>query len=286
MNNNVEDHATSLVSITGESNRQLHLLANLYHEPFDAESVLSVVVTLSHKPDVKWKKIYSSETWCTSMDQSKGGTLYVVSMEGEMHVFRGGAWTVIDLEAPDGLNSVWAADDNESFTVGLNGERIRINGDQIDSVKDENGVRLNAVHGSSSSNVMAVGDEGQAYRFDGDVWTKVDLPTNVNLLCVHCLSDECIVVGGAGVLFRWDGEAWFEIEAEDLTITNITYWNEHFYLACGRDGVFVLQDDELSLEKEVLIYRLNAIGDNLFGVANRLVAQYDGEGWWGGDLDL
>jgi hypothetical protein len=281
-----QDHQASLVSITGKSNQQLHLLANLYYEPIDPESVLSIIISLSHKPDVDGDTIYSTETWCTSLDESDGGTLYVVSMEGEMHVYRNESWHVLDLQAPNGLNSVWAANDNESFAVGLEGERIHVRGDQFEVTRDNNRVRLNAVHGSSTAHVMAVGDHGLAFRFDGKQWHKVELPTNVNLLGVYCLAEDQVLISGAGVLFRWDGDAWFDIEADGLNISDIAYWNKHFYLACGSNGVYFLQDDELVIKKELTVYRLNSIGDRLFGVGNRMVTQFDGEGWWGGDLDI
>jgi len=285
MENN-QDHNASIVSITGVNNNQLHLLVNLYYEPFDPESVLSVIATLEHKPDVKWNTIHSIEQWCTAMDQSKGGTLFVVSMEGELHVYNANKWTVLDLGCPDGLNSIWAANDNQAFIAGLGGERIRVIDEKIEITREPKSFRLNAIHGSSESNVVTVGDEGMVYKFDGINWKKIDLPTNVNLLSVYCHSEKEIFIGGAGVLYRWDGSVWYEIDAQELIISSIAFYLGRFFLACGGKGVFSIQNDALELFKEITVYRLKHIDDSLFAIGNKLVAQYDGKEWWGGDLDL
>lgn len=281
-----DTHNTSIVGITGENNKKLHALANLYYEPIDPESILSVIVSLEHKPEVRWNTLHTIEQWCTSMDQSEGGSLFVVTMEGELHFYKE-VWNVINLDCPDGLNSVWAASDNEAFIVGLSGERIRVIGEKVEIIREPSESRLNAVHGSSSSNVIAVGDAGIVFNYDGKKWNRIDLPTNVNLLAVYCRSKNEILIGGVGVLYRWDGVVWHEIEAEQLNISSIAYYQNNFFIACGKNGVFVLNNDTLeSFKKELTVYRLNRIGSSLFGIGNKLVAQFDGQDWWGGNLDL
>jgi len=283
---NIPEHNTSIVSIVGKDNKHLFLLANLYYAPFDPESVLTVVVSLEHKPEVSWNTIHSMEQWCTSMDRSLGGNLFVVTMEGELHKFDGNQWGVTDLNCPDGLNSVWAANDNEVFIAGLGGERIRVINDQIELSKDPNNIRLNAIHGSSVTNVVAVGDEGMVFKYDGNNWRKTELPTNVNLLSVYCRSDNEILIGGAEVLYRWDGVAWHDIESQNMIISSIEYFDNSYYLACGDNGVHVLINDKLALFKSITVYRLKKIDSLLFAIGNRLVAQFDGQEWWGGDLNL
>lgn len=284
---NDEKHNASIVSITGESNDNLNLLANLYYEPFDSESVLSVVTSLSHKPDVKGDTIYSTDTWCTSMDKSKGGILYVVSMEGELHIFRNMKWTVINLLCPDGLNSVWAASDYEAFAVGLKGEQVRVINEAVTLTRDPNCRRLNAVHGTASSNVYAVGDDGLIFHFDGYAWTELKSPTASNLLAVLCISDkEVYVAGTAGALFKWDGVSWKRLVAPKIKITSLAMYQNVLYAAAGSEGVFILQKKGLQEVKKLLLYRLKTIDNLLFGVGNRLVAQFDGTNWWGGNLDL
>ncbi len=285
MENELE-HNTSIVSIVGKDNKQLFLLANLYYTPFDPESVLTAIVSLEHKPNIAWNTIHSIEQWCTSMDQSPGGSLFVVTMEGELHKFDGNQWSVVDLNCHDGLNSVWAANDNEVFVAGLGGERIHVVNDRIDLSKDPNNIRLNAIHGSSQKNVVAVGDEGMVFKYDGNIWSKIELPTNVNLLSVYCCSDNEILIGGAEVLYRWDGAAWHDIESQNLIISSIEFYENSYYVACGDNGVHVLENDKLDLFKAITVYRLKKIDSLLFGIGNRLVTQFDGQGWWGGDLNL
>jgi hypothetical protein len=281
------EHNTTLVSIIGENNLNLHILSNLYHEPFDSESILSVVASLSHKPNVKWKIIYSTETWCTSMDQSAGGTLFVVSMEGELHIFQNQHWDILNLKCPNGLNAVWAANDVEAFAVGLNGEMIRVIGRTIDTFIDTEGRRMNAVHGSSPSNVWAVGDNGMVYFFDGSSWAEIKIPTNFNLISVLCISEDEVYVGGAkGTVAIWNSIEWRFIPSPEINITSMAIYQEKLYAAAGLAGVYMLGKKGLELQKELSLYRLKTIDDLLFGLGNRLVAQFDGTGWWGGNLDL
>lgn len=283
---NKQSHQTSIVSIVGLNNNELKILANQYYEPFDPDSVLSAVVLLEHNPDVKWNKIHSIEQWCTAMDQSGGGTLFVGSMDGELHLFKKNKWIVLNLDCPDGINSVWAADDSQAFIVGLGGERIRVIDEKIEVIREPNSPRLNVIHGSSETNVISVGDGGMVFKFDGESWRRLELPTNANLLAVFCYSENEILVGGAGVLYRWNGSVWYEIDAHQFIVSSIAFFQESFFVACGREGVFVVKNDTLELVKKITIYRLRKIDSNLFGIGNKLVAQYDGESWWGGDLDL
>jgi hypothetical protein len=282
-----QDHNTTIVSITGIDKERLHILSNLYCEPFDSESVLSVVSKLAHNPGGVCDTYYSTETWCTSMDQSTGGTLFVVSMEGEMHVSKGNKWIILDLECPDGLNSVWASNDDEAFAVGLNGERVRVIGQTVSVDRDPEPRRLNAIHGTSSANVYAVGDNGVIMNYDGTIWKDLHFPTNVNLLAVLCNSENEVYVGGSrGTLLKWNGVQWEALESPEITITSLALFKGDLYVSAGRDGVYILGKNGLEPFKDLLIYRLKTIGNILFGIGNRLVAQFDGVGWWGGDLNI
>lgn len=214
----------------------------------------------------------------------------MVSMEGELHVFRQGAWRLLNLDCPSGLNSVWVATDNEAFAVGLKGERARIVGETVELVRDAEGRRLNCVHGSGPRNVFAVGDGGLIFRFDGVVWEELPALTESNLLTVLCKSEKEVYVGGAGgVLLHWNGVRWNVIRIAgiaEITITSIAFYRDTLYAAVGRAGVYVLRENVLEPIKDEVLYRLRSIDDLLFGIGNRLVLQYDGESWWGGDLDL
>jgi hypothetical protein len=284
---NATKPAATIVGIAGTSNEDLRVLANFYHEPFDPESVLSVVLQLAHKPEPRWSTLYSTETWCTAMDQSARGTLAVVSMAGALHVSGGERWEVVDLECPDGLNSVWSSSADQLFAVGEKGERVRVSGRRVEVVRDPERRRLNGVHGSSSRAVYAVGDEGLVWHFDGEQWVELPAPTANNLLAVHCVSErEVFVAGVEGTLQRWAGGRWDRVPGPGVTITSLATVGPTLYAAAGQDGVFALQGSRLEPLKKLPVYRLRAVGALLFGVGNRLVAQYDGAGWWGGDLEL
>lgn len=284
---NEQEHNATIIGITGIDKQRLHILSNLYYEPFDSESVLSVVSKLAHEPGGACDTFYNTETWCTSMDQSSEGTLFVVSMEGEMHISKGEQWSILDLECPDGLNSVWAADDNEAFAVGLNGERVRVIGQTVTVDRKPKAQRLNAVHGTSSANVYVVGDDGVIMNYDGAKWSDLHLPTNVNLLTVLCISESEVYVGGShGTLLKWDGVQWETLECPDITITSLALYKGDLYVSAGQDGVYILGEDGVEPFKGLLIYHLKTIDDLLFGIGNRLVAQFDGVSWWGGDLTI
>ncbi len=88
------------------------------------------------------------------MDQSPGGYLYAISMEGELHHNRNGGWEVINIDCVCPTN-IWAYSDDELFVTGFGGELVRVKGGTIDTL--DNSRCLMDVHGSSASNVLAVG---------------------------------------------------------------------------------------------------------------------------------
>ncbi len=284
-----ETYSATLVSIVGQSHKQAYVLGNLYEEPFDPEYVTSVVLELEHKPNVKWKKLYSTPSWCTSMDRSFNGVLYVVSMEGEVHIFEAQSWQTVDLQCPDGLNSVYAANEDEAFMVGLSGQCVHWKSNNFTKIQEPGKRRLNAVHGCDADHVIAVGDEGLVYYFDGNTWDDLQCPTNLNILAVVCCSPDLAYLAGTdGLLFKWDGVGFHALEAPDCNITDLAIFNSELYAAAGLKGIFKLDGDTLELFKELPfpIYRINSLGDRLFGIGSNVVVQYDGKEWWGGALDL
>jgi len=284
------DYYTTVVSITGKNSKQLHFLANLAPTVDAPEDIVSVVGELAHKPDIDGNAIYQVESWLTSMDETPGGNLYAVSMDGELHYYlaKTKKWSVLDLQCPDGLNAVWAAADHEVFIVGDKGERVRVTGQKFDVVRDAAGRVLSAVHGTSPDHVIAAGDEGLIFRFDGTRWLELDPPTNYTLFSVLCRSkDETYIGGSNGILLRSDGEGWTILPCEDdITITGLAWYKDSLYAAAGEDGVYILKPEGLVKFKDEILHELRTIGNLLFGVGNALVVQYNGKDWWGGDLEL
>ncbi len=281
------DQETTFVSLIGSNKEDLYLLANLNYVPFDPGEILSVVINLSHTPMGKWFRIYREETWLTSMDRSKNGSLFAVSMEGELHSYKQENWSTLDLKCPYGLNAVWAATDDEVFVVGLKGERIQITENSINLTKDPKERRLNSVHGLSTKKVFAVGDEGLIWVYDGVTWIELEQVTNCNLLSVLCQSEKEIYIGGAnGVLLKWNGKELIWLESPKITITSLAWYREELYAAAGLKGVYVLKEKGLEKVKDLTLYRLKTISDLLFGISGKVIFQFNGSEWWGGDLDL
>lgn len=281
------DHHTTIISITGEHHNSLHFLANLSPTVSDPDSIWSVVATLSHRPEVQWTRMHMVESWLTSMDKTPSGKLFAVSMDGELHYVENRTWTSMDLGCPEGLNAIWAASDRDLFTVGLAGWRVRITDMVPQLSRDVRERRLNAVHGTSPEDVYAAGDDGIIFHYERGVWNELDSPTNAALLAVLCHNDDTYFAGAGGTLFRRNGDIWNELHSpEGVTITSLEWYDGALFAAAGLNGVYRLGPNGLERFKERIIYRLKTVGDLLFGFGNRLVIQFDGSGWWGGELNL
>jgi hypothetical protein len=282
------DYEANVLNIAGDGPAKMFLLATLSPPDAEPEEIDSVVAELSHKPPVSWRLLYEHEGWLTDLDRSPGGGLFCVSADGELHALRGRKWSVLDLGCPDGLNAVWAASDDEVFAVGVNGARVRVGpGGAVDRVLAKEERWLHDVHGTARDSVYAVGDDGWVWHFDGKKWQEIDCPTNYHLLCVLCVSPtEVYAAGEAGIVYRYDGEDWTRMRCPEVTVTGLAVYREEVYAAAGADGVWRWDGKEFVQLKELDVSALRVAGGRLFAVGGRLVAQYDGSGWWGGDLDL
>jgi hypothetical protein len=227
------------------------------------------------------------ESWLTSMDQTPSGRLFAVSMEGELHYGEEETWATMNLECPDGLNAIWAASDRDLFAVGLAGWRVRISNMVPHVNRDTRERRLNAVHGTSPENIYAAGDGGVIFRYQGGIWSEIESATNVALLAVLCHNDDVYFAGAEGTLFRRIGDQWNELHSpEEITITSLAWYQDSLFAAAGLNGIYRLGPNGLEKFKDRIIYRLRTVGDLLFAFGNNLVIQFDGSGWWGGELDL
>lgn len=284
---NQTDRITTFLNVTGTSNEKLNFLANLSPTVSEPESNWSVIGQLAHRPDINWKKMYEAEAWLTAMDESAGGSIFAVSVDGRLHSGIAGQWSELDLHCP-GLNAIWAASDNEAFAVGEKDVRVRALGGNVNTVVGAEGNRLNAVHGTSSKNVVAVGDNGLIMRFNGNEWTELDSATNYNLLAVLCRSEtEVYIAGAAGILLLYDGATVRQIDtAVDYVFSGLAWYRGSLHLAAGQNGIGVLGAGGVEQIKTLVLYKIKVIGELLFGWGNNLIAQYDGAGWWGGRIDI
>ncbi len=281
-------HTGTIVSVAGTDNLNLRMLFNLYYEPLDSDEILSMVAEGRHNPDVHWESIHQHPGWLTHLVQTGAGSLFAVSMDGELHTDRRGEWEVLDLGCEGGLNAVFAAGEDAVACVGNDGARVTLRGDAVRVDHDPRGRRLSAVHGTSARNVIAVGDGGLVCRFDGTGWEDAEVPTDANLLCVLCRSEtEAYAAGTQGALLAFDGERWRPVaDPIDAGITGLAWFADRLYAVAGRGGVFRLEGARLEPIKELTLYHAQVIGDRLFAWGDKLLAQFDGQGWWGGPLDL
>ncbi|MBN2530753.1 MAG: hypothetical protein JXR76_30480 [Deltaproteobacteria bacterium] len=289
-----DEQGCTILSIVGTCLADLHILANVYFEPLDPDEISSAVYSLAYTETRYQCEIeYNHETWITRMFRHANGSLFAVSMEGELHTNRTGKWEVVNLGCPNGLNGVWAAENNDIFSVGVGGERIHLHELELTNSIDIEKRELRNIHGSSRQNVFVVGDSGAVSRFNGKEWIDLKVGTKHALFAVLCVSDKEVYIGGAhGMVFRWNGEnfEWMGADPEtpeaEITIYSLAIYQNKLYAAAGGDGVYVIGDNGLEKIKDVTFYNLNVIGDFMFGVGNRLVARFDGAGWWGGNLDI
>lgn len=285
----MNNHQTSIIGITGKDSKSLHFLANLYYEPFDSESVLTVICKLSHKPNVKWKKIYSIETWVTSMDESIDGDIVAVDMDGLIYKINKSTFNKLDLNCPEGFNDVFTHSNDTTFAISLQGRIVKLKGTQFETFEDTLHRRLNAIDGLSNSIIYVAGDNGTVFYFNGNEWKEIQTPTNQNILSVHCVSENEIYFGGTqGTLLKWNGDEWkcFKKPKLDINLVDLTFFDGDLYISTGKNGIYIVKNDKIEKYKELVVYKLQTINKTLYGIGNRMIAQYDGKNWWGGNLDI
>jgi hypothetical protein len=281
------DYRTTILSLTGKDHHRLHFLANLSPLVDDPDSIWSVVADLTHRPEVRWTRRHFVQSWLTSMDETPSGSLFAVSIDGELHFAQDNAWTKMDLGCPEGLYAIWAGSDRDLFAVGGTGLRVSIHDLAPHVDRDAKRRRLFAIHGASCDDVYAVGQEGVVFRRAKGMWTEIEAPTDAALLAVLCQGESVYVGGERGTLLRRTSETWEPLRCpEEIAITSLAWYRATLFAAAGLKGVYRLGPDGLESFKQRTVYKLRTVGHLLFGIGGSLVMQYDGSGWWGGELDL
>lgn len=283
-----DEYRTSLITATG-NDQKMHLLANVSPRVGDPEEIVSVVADFSIDDQFEFTgvPIHQVDSWLTSMEEPKRDVLYAVSMDGELHSYRGGSWSVLELDAPEGIIRMWAASEDEVFAAGGAGERIHVVRGIPEIDREKKGRCLNGVHGTSKSHAIIVGDKGAIFRFDGRGWTDLVSPTNYNLLAVWCRSKKEVYVGGArGTAFRSDGDDWERIKCPQVMLYEFAWFQGTLWAAAGEDGVLVLGKDGFEQAKKLTVFRLKALASRLFAFGNNRAIVFDGREWIGTELDF
>lgn len=282
----MSDVQTSIVglapAVTADTN--IELLINLYEQPLDPDDVNSAVHSVKTSlTGTQGTAAYNVVEWLTSLDTAAGGMMVACSMDGNIHLREQGTWSVIDSGCDAGLNSIFSLDDSTAYAVAVSGQIVRIGSRQAHIDFPGTGTRLNSIHGCSPSCLYAVGDDGLVARFDGQAWSVLEPFTNANLLAVLCVAHDNVFVAGAlGIVFHWDGQVWKRFNAPPVTLTSIACYKNRIYLASGKDGIFIVEDETLEHLKQLILYRLRVIDDLMYGVGGSLLAWFDGAQWRGG----
>ncbi|MCP4117541.1 MAG: hypothetical protein GY737_19525 [Desulfobacteraceae bacterium] len=145
---------------------------------------------------------------------------------------------------------------------------------------------IQAIHGMDASDLYAVGRKGEIWHFDGSNWSKEDLPTNVNLTTVKCVSDGTVYLGGHdGILIRGGRHSWELVEHGETTddIWGLEWFGDQLYVST-MSSLYRLEGDELKQvdfddDEPDTTYQLSAIEDIMWSIGREDIMAYDGKTW-------
>ncbi len=114
----------------------------------------------------------------------------------------------------------------------------------------EDGVELgfNDIGGFSENDIYACGGEGDLFHFDGKVWKNLDCPTNADLKSLCCAPNGKVYIGCShGMLIEGRDEKWkvLDVRAPDVNISDMAWYRDQLYLACGGDGLYVFDQKDI-----------------------------------------
>jgi hypothetical protein len=220
---------------------------------------LAVEVPLS--PGVTMEQIDNAGTWSiegpsklgqTTRIRAIAGQPYCCGQRGQVYRLEGGKWVRAD--------------------AGL---QKRGGPDQED------------IDGSGPSDIYTVGLDGAMHHFDGRKWKAIDLPTNVSLSNIRCVSpDLYYVCGNDGLIMKGARNRW-EIIGDPVPDKN--YWGlevfeETVYLSHGK-GIDRLTDEgvepvDLKIKKKKLTFhRLHGRDGQLWSFGEDHMLKFDGKTW-------
>lgn len=191
------------------------------------------------------------------MDLNKiGGDLYAVGGNHQIYHEVAGNWNAVD----DG--------------VYINGAK---GGAKI----------LTTIDGINKDNIYAAGMNGVILYYDGKRWDRLDVPTNVGIQKILCVSDKTVYACGyENLLMRGNSNGWEVLTELD---DSIVYWDMCKYkddiFMCSKTNIFRLSDsgfpiqEDINVERPLGFYRMDANQEQLWTVGNECVLKYDGKKW-------
>ena len=118
-------------------------------------------------------------------------------------------------------------------------------------------VGINELHGLRRDDLWAVGEDGHVARFDGTRWHRLGPLAGADyeiLTGVRVFADgQVLVCGNKGHLWRGDGDGLVAIGRHPVTFYGLCTIAGRVLLACGRDGVWELDGDDLRQVKDTFV---------------------------------
>ena len=147
---------------------------------------------------------------------------------------------------------------------------------------------FNDIDGFSEKDMYAVGDDGDCWHYNGESWSRIDIPTNVNLTSVHCASDGFAYIGGMlETVIKGRNVKWSILTTAntEYSIRKIVGFQNKIYISISY-GLFEIIDHKLQevdfggLSVSDFSY-LNVNPHNTFLVSGGPLAAYffDGKKW-------
>ena len=148
-------------------------------------------------------------------------------------------------------------------------------------------VSIEALDGFGAKEIYGVGREGEIWRCDGKRWHRVESPTNLILLGLHCAADGvAYACGQVGTILRGRGDVW-EVVAH--TATKEDFWDVAMfkgvvYLAT-QNVLYALKDGNVApvdfgdTDIPFSFYRFVVSEDSLVTIGSKDVMRFDGTTW-------
>lgn len=213
-------------------------------------------------------------------------TLFCMGLDGDIHVFQGGAKTHESITGPRETGPLrdMRVIAGSNYVAGMQRQVYRrsSSGDWLPlsaPILNRGGIKgFNSIDGYSANEIYAVGLDGEIWLFNGAQWQPIDSPTSVALQRVHCAPNgKTYIVGQAGVVLAGREDRWEVIDLGDFSddLWGVESLNDDVFVSSSK-AVFKLADERLEQA---------AIGSDGIGSASFLSAG-DGVLWSVGNRHL
>jgi hypothetical protein len=179
----------------------------------------------------------------------------------------------------------------KAYAVGLRGIVYRLDTlpewTRIDS-SELRDFDIQAIHGFDDSEIYAAGMIGELWKYDGNQWTKIEIPTNINLTAIKCCDNGFVYIAGhKGMLLRGRDNHWEVMSNEqfDDDIWGIEWFGDRLYLST-MSSIYMLDGEsiipiEFTNYKPLSFYQLSCADEVLWSIGENDIAEFDGDDWHG-----